>query len=75
MFSYNAIVIDIDCHVNSITMQERERLIDNFIWRFNNDCVQCKDLDSPNYVVLTGRGVQLWWFLILYMRLSSRIVF
>ena len=64
MFSYNAIVIDIDCHVNSITMQERERLIDNFIWRFNNDCVQCKDLDSPNYVVLTGRGVQLWWFLI-----------
>lgn len=63
MFSYNAIVIDIDCHVNSITMQERERLINDFIWRFGNDCIQCGDLISPNYIVLTGRGVQLWWFI------------
>ena len=63
MLSFNAIVIDIDCHVDSITMQERNRLIDDFIWRFKNDCVQCEDIVSPNYIVLTGRGVQLWWFI------------
>lgn len=62
-YAYNAIVIDVDCHADSVTDQERESLIDSFVWRLNNDCIQCGDLISPNYIVLTGRGVQLWWFI------------
>ena len=63
MFAYNAIVIDVDCHTDSVTDQARDLLIDSFVWRLNNDCIQCGDLISPNYIVLTGRGVQLWWFI------------
>lgn len=63
MFAYNAIVIDVDCHTDSVTDQARDLLIDSFVWRLKNDCIQCGDLISPNYIVLTGRGVQLWWFI------------
>lgn len=61
--AYNAIVIDVDCHTDSVTNQARDLLIDSFVWRLNNDCIQCGDLTSPNYIVMTGRGVQLWWFI------------
>lgn len=63
MFACHAIVIDIDCHADLFTEWERDNLIDNFVWRFRNDCVECGDLISPNYIVFTGRGVQLWWFI------------
>lgn len=61
IFSYNAIVIDIDCHSDTYTDADRTELIDTFIWRLQNDCLACNDLPNPNYIVKTGRGVQIWW--------------
>lgn len=48
--AYNAIVIDIDCHTDSVTNQARDLLIDSFIWRLNNDCIQCRDLIFPTVI-------------------------
>ena len=64
IFSYNAIVIDVDCHSDTCTAAGRAELIDTFIWRFQNDCLGCEDLPPPNYIVKTGRGVQIWWAVI-----------
>lgn len=59
LFSLKNIVIDIDCHDPEITNQEREELLEDFLWRMYRDC----DIPEPNIIHETGRGLQLWWCL------------
>ncbi len=59
LFSLKNIVIDIDCHDPEITKQEREELLEDFLWRMYRDC----EIPEPNIIHETGRGLQLWWCL------------
>lgn len=61
LLAINALVIDIDCHSAQYSPNELDQRIENLVWRLKNDCFDCGDLPYPNYIVLTGRGVQLWW--------------
>lgn len=60
VFSLNNIVIDIDCHGENSEMSSAE-LTQAFIWRCQRDLWSTGDMPTPNSVVHTGRGVQLWW--------------
>lgn len=60
VFSLNNIVIDIDCHSESLEMSSAE-LSQAFIWRCQRDLWSSEGIPAPNSVVYTGRGVQLWW--------------
>ncbi len=53
LFALCNIVIDVDCHDGC------EVDVEPFLWRLRHDEV----FPSPNSVVKTGRGVQLWWAL------------
>lgn len=60
LFGLQNIVIDIDCHE-----VERQRdipgLVQAFLWRCKRDLWETNTIPSPNSIVRTGRGVQLWW--------------
>lgn len=58
LFGLQNIVIDVDCHEEGIDTAE---LVQAFIWRCNRDLWDAEGLPSPNSIVRTGRGVQLWW--------------
>lgn len=64
LFSLHNIVIDIDLHDERLLPQELEEKLESLIWRLENDCFVQTDIPIPNYIVVTGRGVQLWWCLI-----------
>lgn len=61
LLAINAIAIDIDCHSKDYSSSESTQRIDALVWRLQNDCFDCGDLPQPHYIVLTGRGVQIWW--------------
>lgn len=61
LLAINALVIDVDCHGKQYSPDELDQRIEALVWRLRNDCFDCGDLPHPNYIVLTGRGVQLWW--------------
>lgn len=61
LLAINAIVIDVDCHSKDCPSAELEQRIEALIWRLQNDCFDCGELPHPHYIVLTGRGIQLWW--------------
>ena len=65
VFSLNNIVLDFDVHNEKITDDEREWLIDDFVWRLKRDLFtgsnQRYTIPPPNIIHYTGRGVQLWW--------------
>lgn len=64
LFSLHNIVIDIDLHDERLLPQELEEKLEALVWRLENDCFTQADIPVPNYIVVTGRGVQLWWCLI-----------
>ena len=61
LFSYNNIVIDIDCHDDTISQYTRECYIDELLCRIDRDIYQTGCVPQHNIAVKTGRGVQLWW--------------
>lgn len=64
LFSFNNIVLDIDRHDGKYYPHKLSMLIEKLVWRLQNDCFTCENIPTPNYVVLTGRGIQLWWALV-----------
>lgn len=61
IFSYNNIVIDIDCHSNKLSRYELESLIDELLYRIERDLYNTGEVPQHNICIKTGRGVQLWW--------------
>lgn len=63
LFGLQNIVIDIDCHDGS-QPQHVSALVQAFIWRCKRDLWDEGVIPTPNSIVRTGRGVQLWWALV-----------
>ena len=61
LFGLQNIVIDIDCHEAERSATE---LVQAFIWRSKRDLWSTGVIPTPNSIVRTGRGVQLWWAII-----------
>lgn len=59
LFGLQNIVIDVDCHDEAIV--NTAELVQAFLWRCSRDLWDAEGLPSPNSIVRTGRGVQLWW--------------
>lgn len=64
LFGLQNMVIDIDCHDEDILPQAIAPLLDAFIWRVKRDLWDTGVIPTPNSIVRTGRGVQLWWALV-----------
>jgi hypothetical protein len=60
LFGLQNIVIDIDVH-DKERRRDVPRLIQAFLWRCKRDLWGTGAIPSPNSIVRTGRGVQLWW--------------
>lgn len=60
LFGLQNIVIDVDCH-DDRTTQAIDDLVIGFIWRCKRDLWTDGIIPTPNSIVRTGRGVQLWW--------------
>ena len=58
LFGLQNIVIDIDCHDPD---KDSPILVQAFLWRAKRDLWDTGVLPTPNSIVRTGRGVQLWW--------------
>ena len=63
LFGLQNIVIDIDCHTDRHPHAIAE-LVQGFIWRSKRDLWDGGVLPTPNSIVRTGRGVQLWWAIV-----------
>lgn len=67
IFTYNNIVIDLDCHDSRWTKTEsdsemfKERM--DFIVNFIREMSECGELLIPSLISKTGRGIQLWYTL------------
>lgn len=63
LFGLQNIVIDVDCHdveqIHSIPA-----LVQAFIWRSKRDLWETGVIPTPNSIVRTGRGIQLWWAIV-----------
>lgn len=64
LFGLQNIVIDIDCHDKSIQPHAIAPLVQAFIWRSKRDLWNGGIIPTPNSIVRTGRGVQLWWAIV-----------
>ena len=60
VFALHNIVIDVDCHGKDVEESPAE-LAQNFIWLCSRDLWTTGEMPEPNSIVMTGRGVQLWW--------------
>ncbi len=60
LFGLQNIVIDIDCHDDN-NRHSVSSLVEAFIWRSKRDLWGEGIIPTPNSIVRTGRGVQLWW--------------
>lgn len=63
LFGLQNIVIDIDCHDDNHT-HNISSLVQTFIWRSKRDLWSTGIIPTPNSIVRTGRGVQLWWAIV-----------
>lgn len=61
LFGLQNIVIDIDCHEENRHYYNVSALVQAFIWRSKRDLWDTGVIPTPNSIVRTGRGVQLWW--------------
>ena len=55
------IVIDIDCHKYGISKKDRDNEIEKCEVYLRELFDNSLELPSPNTIVKTGRGLQLWW--------------
>lgn len=60
LFALHNIVIDVDCHGEDVDESPAE-LAQTFVWLCSRDLWTTGIMPEPNSVVMTGRGVQLWW--------------
>lgn len=60
LFGLQNIVIDVDYHNDELTHAAKP-LVEAFIWRSKHDLFDGGVIPTPNSIVRTGRGVQLWW--------------
>lgn len=60
LFGLQNIVIDVDCH-DVKQSRNATNLVQAFIWRAKRDLWNMNVIPTPNSIVYTGRGVQLWW--------------
>ena len=63
LFGLQNIVIDIDCH-DDRPVGLVKTLVEAFIWRSKRDLWDGGVIPTPNSIVRTGRGVQLWWAIV-----------
>lgn len=63
LFGLQNIVIDVDCHDDS-NLRNVASLVEAFIWRSKRDLWDTGVIPTPNSIVRTGRGIQLWWALV-----------
>lgn len=63
LFGLCNIVMDIDGH-NILDPEVREETVATFVERCRNELWASGAMPSPNTIVYTGRGVQLWWALV-----------
>ena len=64
LFGLQNIVIDIDCHNDDTLPHAITELVQGFIWRSKRDLWDTGVIPTPNSIVRTGRGVQLWWAIV-----------
>lgn len=62
LFGLQNIVIDVDCH-DKDRIRNIPALVQAFLWRSKRDLWETGAIPTPNSIVRTGRGVQLWWAL------------
>lgn len=63
LFGLQNIVIDIDCH-DGRSVHSISALVEAFIWRSKRDLWKTGVIPTPNSIVRTGRGIQLWWAIV-----------
>lgn len=63
LFGLQNIVIDVDCH-DAKHIHSVSALVQAFIWRSKRDLWDTGIIPTPNSIVRTGRGVQLWWAIV-----------
>lgn len=63
LFGLQNIVIDIDCH-KKVHIHSIPTLVEAFIWYSKRDLWNTGVIPTPNSIVRTGRGVQLWWAIV-----------
>lgn len=61
LFTLHNIVIDIDCHKYGISKKDRDNEIEKCEVYLRELFDNSLELPSPNTIVKTGRGLQLWW--------------
>ena len=64
LFGLQNIVIDIDCHEDGMHHYSVSELVQAFIWHSKRDLWSTGVIPTPNSIVRTGRGLQLWWAII-----------
>lgn len=64
LFGLQNIVIDIDCHDDNRQPHAIAELVQGFIWRSRRDLWDTGVIPTPNSIVRTGRGIQLWWAIV-----------
>lgn len=64
LFGLQNIVIDIDCHGDDIELHAIPTLVETLIWYFKRDLCEAGVIPTPNSIVRTGRGIQLWWAIV-----------
>lgn len=60
VFALHNIVVDVDCHGEDVDETPAE-LAQAFVWLCSRDLWTTGIMPEPNSIVMTGRGVQMWW--------------
>lgn len=60
VFAFHNIVVDVDCHGEDVDETPVE-LAQAFVWLCSRDLWTTGIMPEPNSIVMTGRGVQMWW--------------
>ena len=61
--SYMNIVLDFDWHCQGISPDVMEELYSHFWYWFEGEAIYDAELPTPNTIVMTGRGIQMWYAL------------
>ncbi len=61
LFALHNIVIDVDCHSTRYGKNLRDGKLDALEYLITHDAFSDYDLPLPNFIVHTGRGIQIWW--------------